>query len=180
MAAGEREAVTESKVVRRLVVSSIAWLDDLLGNCERMVLRSICPIQEDRNHGGEHRMEPQEPTNLASRIEQWNQSSVGASCWTVSKGLPKSSVSANSTSSVQPGLSSVVMVTPYVCSQSPLQCARYQPEAALADLPHAPEMSSNENKMSCRERGRAWQRVKGEWSRKSGSYGGSWSAPSDG
>ena len=27
MAAGEREVVTESKVVRRLVVSSIAWLD---------------------------------------------------------------------------------------------------------------------------------------------------------
>ena len=54
MAASEREAVTESKVVRRLVVGSIAWLDDLLGNCERMVLRSICPIQEDRNHGGEH------------------------------------------------------------------------------------------------------------------------------
>ena len=38
----------------------------------------------------------------------------------------------------------------------------------------------NENKMSCHERERARQRVKGVWSRKTRSYGGSWSAPSHG
>lgn len=54
MAAGKRFVVTENRVVRRLVVSSIAGLDDLRGHFERMVLRSIGPIQKDRNHGGEH------------------------------------------------------------------------------------------------------------------------------
>ena len=32
MAAGERKVVTESEIVRRLVVSSIAWLGLLVGN----------------------------------------------------------------------------------------------------------------------------------------------------
>ena len=45
MAAGEEEVVTENKVVRRLVVSSIAWLDGSRGEYifdERAVRLSNC------------------------------------------------------------------------------------------------------------------------------------------
>ena len=44
-AAGEREVVTESKVVRRLVVSSIAWLDDSASHCDLSIVQRAAIIR---------------------------------------------------------------------------------------------------------------------------------------
>ena len=53
-------------------------------------------------------------------------------------------------------------------------------ECCILTVPHGAFSTSNENKMSCRERGRMWQRIGGLNSRQTGYYGGSRSAPSIG
>jgi len=43
-AAGEKEGVTESKIVRRLVVSSIAWLGVLRGGATKTSVQKKCSV----------------------------------------------------------------------------------------------------------------------------------------
>jgi hypothetical protein len=203
VAAGEREVVTENKVVRRLVVSSIAWLGGLVHIitptpiCNRLKpsatatlfrhrprhcalatcandSRCFCARATRATKPSYHRHRYYYCRNWDGLKHSVNEADVGR--WLAQFDDKHAAPFHNSGSEPYRGWQKNKIRDSSHCLSSGSRAIDALDFALFSASPHA--SAPNENKMSCRDRERARERVKGLKPWKTRSYAGSRSAPS--